>query len=113
MRHLRCFSALVRMAFFSFLMQARQQGVVPVRRHIPRYHFTSGQYARQHSNVSRRGCKVDVMLPAPAPHVLKVSISSHSCLQTQTPEWHIYVEYELPHYDLPLDDLGEGDRRPH
>lgn len=82
MRHPWCFSALARMAFFfPVLMQARQRGVVPVRRHILRYHFTSGQYAREHSNVSRRACKVDVTLPAPATHLLKVPISSHTCLR--------------------------------
>lgn len=105
MVHPRCFSALAGMVLFCFLMQARQRGVVPARRRIPRYHFTSGQYAREHSNVSRRACKVDVTLPAPATHLLKVPISSHTCLQTHTLEWHIYVECELPHYHFPLDDL--------
>lgn len=68
-----------RCSFFFIVMQARQWGVVAARRHIPRYRFTSGQYARQRSNVSRRACKVDVTLSAPATHLLKVPISSHTC----------------------------------
>lgn len=84
-------------------MQARQQGVVPVRRHIPRYHFASGQYAREHSNVSRRACKVDVTLSAPATHLLKVPISSHTCPNSHATEWHVDAEYELPHYLFPRD----------
>lgn len=36
----------------AMLMQERQQGVVPGRLRIPCYHFTSGQYAWEHSNVA-------------------------------------------------------------
>lgn len=36
----------------SILMEVRHRGVVGGRLHIPRYHFASGQYAREHSNVS-------------------------------------------------------------
>ena len=60
------------------LMWGRQQGVVPGRLRIPRYHFTSGQYAWEHSNVSYWACKVDVMLSAHTTHLLKVPISSHT-----------------------------------
>lgn len=82
------------------LMYERQQGVVPGRLHIPRYHFT---YAWEHSNVSYWACKVDVMLSASATHLLKLPVSSHTYSQihmhTQNILWSdIYLKYGLGHY---------------
>lgn len=58
----------------------RQKGVVPAHLRIPRYHFTSGEYAWEHSNVSYWACKIDVMLSAQTTHLLKLPI----CPNTRT-----------------------------
>lgn len=76
--------------------------LVPASLHIPRYHFTSGQYARVHSNVSYWACKVDVMLSPRTARLLKLPISphthTHEHMRPFRMERLIYLKYGLWHY---------------